>query len=235
MTASTEQLRTASQRLVLTVDALAEHDWTAPSLLPGWTRAHVVAHLALNGEAFAGAVGGVLRGERVPMYVSDQRRDGDIETLATAPPAELRGRLVAAVEAADAALVALGEAPAAVSDTVIDRTPDGDRHFPVSQIGTMRLRELEIHHVDLGSGYSPADWPAEFTETLLASTLERHQGSVDAEVVATDLDRRHRLGAGGPTVSGPAHGLAWWLTGRAPYPGAEVSSDDGALPGIEGM
>ena len=86
MTASTEQLRAASQRLMTTVDALAEDDWAAPSLLPGWTRAHVLAHLALNGEAFAGAIGGVLRGERVPMYVSDQSRDEDIDTLATVPP-----------------------------------------------------------------------------------------------------------------------------------------------------
>ena len=53
-------------------------------------------------------------------------------------------------------------------------------------------------------------------------------------LVSTDRDWTGGT-VGGPTVSGPTHGLAWWLTGRAPYPGAEVTSDDGVLPGIEGM
>ena len=49
--ATTASLRDADHRLVRTVDGLSDEQLAAPSLLPGWTRAHVVAHLALNAEA----------------------------------------------------------------------------------------------------------------------------------------------------------------------------------------
>ena len=52
-------------RLVRTVDGFTGDDWSLPTGLPGWTRAHVVAHLALNAEGLVGALGGVVAGEPV--------------------------------------------------------------------------------------------------------------------------------------------------------------------------
>jgi maleylpyruvate isomerase len=49
-------LETSATALIRTVDALGADELAAPSLLPGWTRAHVVAHLALNGTALAGVL-----------------------------------------------------------------------------------------------------------------------------------------------------------------------------------
>ena len=49
-------LDAGTRRLVRTVDALDDEQWPQPSLLPGWSRAHVVAHLLLNAEALAGAL-----------------------------------------------------------------------------------------------------------------------------------------------------------------------------------
>ena len=46
-----ELLAAANQRLVRVVDALDDATFATPSLLPDWTVGHVVAHLALNGEA----------------------------------------------------------------------------------------------------------------------------------------------------------------------------------------
>ena len=48
-----ELLPEATQRLVRTVDGLDDDALAAPSGLPDWTRAHVVAHLALNAEGLA--------------------------------------------------------------------------------------------------------------------------------------------------------------------------------------
>jgi maleylpyruvate isomerase len=48
-----ELLPEATQRLVRTVDRLDDEALAAPSGLPGWTRGHVVAHLALNAEGMA--------------------------------------------------------------------------------------------------------------------------------------------------------------------------------------
>ena len=65
-------LEASATSLNRTVDALGAEELAAPSLLPGWSRAHVVAHLALNGVALAGVLDAVLRGEPVAMYESDE-------------------------------------------------------------------------------------------------------------------------------------------------------------------
>ena len=50
-----------------------------PSLLPGWTRAHVLGHLARNADALVRTLEGTRRGERVPMYAGEAERAADIE------------------------------------------------------------------------------------------------------------------------------------------------------------
>ena len=228
-------LRAASQRLVRTVDALGEEDWGGPSLLPGWTRGHVVAHLALNAEGLAGAVRGVVAGPAAPMYASPEARDADIATLGEADPTVLRERLLGAVTDLADALVALVAQPPALLDATIERTPGAPRTFRAGAVAWMRLREVEIHHVDLARDYSPGAWPTPFTLALLDDLAGRRATNPAVDLVARDLDRRWRIGEGGPTVSGPAAGLAWWLTGRPPYPGLDLTSEGGALPELEGM
>ena len=53
----------ATQRLVRTVDSLDDEELATPSGLPDWTRAHVVAHLALNAEGLAGVLRSRIEGE----------------------------------------------------------------------------------------------------------------------------------------------------------------------------
>jgi maleylpyruvate isomerase len=223
-----ELLREASARLARTVDAFSDDDWTAPSLLPGWSRAHVVAHLLLNAEGLAASLQGVLAGEEVPMYPSQQRRNGDIEELAAAgDPTELRDRLLASTtDLADA----IAAVPPDAWDTTIERVPGGGRAFPARAIPDMRLRELEIHHADLGTGYSPADWLDGVAVRVLDAMTSRGAASRPFRARPTDVDRTWTFGEGGPTVSGTAADLAWWLTGRGN--GTGLTSDDGELPGI---
>jgi len=52
-------------RLIL---RLGEAELRRPSALPGWSRAHVVAHLARNADATARRVHGALRGIDEPKY-----------------------------------------------------------------------------------------------------------------------------------------------------------------------
>src|ERR687898_370646 len=87
-----ELLAAANQRLIRTVDGLDDATFATPSLLPEWTVGHVTAHLALNGEALAGALDGVATDTGTPMYASQEARDGDIAELGVASPAELRSR-----------------------------------------------------------------------------------------------------------------------------------------------
>ncbi len=73
-------IEAASDRLLATVDALSDDQLRAPSVLPDWSRGHVVAHLVLNAEGLAGALTGLAAGEPTPIYASGEARDADIES-----------------------------------------------------------------------------------------------------------------------------------------------------------
>lgn len=217
----------ATARLIRTVDGLPDSAYAEPSLLPDWTRSHVVAHLALNSEGLAGALGGLVEGEPTSMYASQEARDGDIAELATAEPADLRDRLLAGSTYLDDAV---GAVPGDGWSTELERTPGGPT-FVAANVPSMRLREVEIHHVDLDAGYTPAAWSPEFCRLLLDG-MSKRTGDAAFTVDPTDLDGTWSIGSGvGPTVTGPAGALGWWLTGRTPD--ASVTSSTGTLPEVE--
>jgi maleylpyruvate isomerase len=221
-------LEAGTRRLVRTVDALADDQWPQPSLLPGWSRAHVVAHLTLNAEGLSAALEGVHEGRPVPMYASQERRDGDIVALATsASPSVLRDRFLASTTVIGEWVEELADNLAGVD---IERVPGG-RSFPAGMVGQMRVREVEIHHADLGLDYTAADWSPEFVALLLDYLTSTFAGSEGFVAHATDLDRSWTFGAGGPTVSGVGTALAWWTTGRGTGDG--LTSDDGRVPRME--
>src|SRR5215210_274535 len=146
-----ELLQEATQRLVRTVDGLDDEDLAGRSGLPDWTRAPVVAHLALNAEGLAGVLQGRIEGEPATMYRSDEARRQDIHELAAAEPAELRERFLAGTTLLNDAVDRL---PDELWTETFERTPGG-RVIRYAAIPGMRLREVEIHHVDLAAGFGP--------------------------------------------------------------------------------
>lgn len=129
------------------------------------------------------------------MYASPQQRAAEIEQGARMVPAELR-RLVAESAAALAAdLAALDEA--AWSAEVV--TAQG-RTIPAAQIPWLRAREVMVHAVDLGTGLTFADLPADFTTELLVDVVRKRAGVGEAPALAAWLTGR--------TVDVPALG-AW--------------------------
>ncbi|MET0999378.1 MAG: maleylpyruvate isomerase family mycothiol-dependent enzyme [Marmoricola sp.] len=218
-------LDASSQEFTRTVDALTEEQLAAPSLLPGWSRAHVVAHVALNGHSLAAVIDGLVHDNPVAMYDSDEQRDADIEELAHAEPSELRERhLVAITEFADA--VALMDE--SHWSGRIDRLPGGPA-WPMVTVVPTRRRELEVHHVDLGTSYTRADWPDDFVVELLDTVTVDHAADGPFRVHATDLGRDWFVGdEGGPAVMGRGSDLGWWLTGRGE--GEGLSCETGVLP-----
>jgi maleylpyruvate isomerase len=223
----TELLRESTQRLVRTVDSLPDPAFGEPSGLPAWTRAQVVAHLILNAEGLADALTGLVQGEPTPMYRSQDARDEDIDKLGAAEPSELRDRLLAAT-------TQFADAVAAVPEdswgTEIERVPGGPV-FRAGAVPGMRLREVEIHHADLDAGYTRADWPPEFATLLLDSMAKRGAWTEPFRVHPTDVEGTWAFGEGGPTVTGAAADLGWWLTGRGSGEGL-TSDSGGELPGI---
>jgi maleylpyruvate isomerase len=235
---ASDLLGEASTRVLRTVDGFHGADWVTPSLLPAWTRAHVVAHLALNAEGMARALRGVVADEDEydgprTMYDSDEKRDADIDELAVSETSEIRDRLLAGTTVLREAIDAL---PSDRWETRVERTPGG-RAIRVGAFPGMRLRELEIHHVDLDSGYTPADWSLEFAEHLVDAMVKRLDPSRAVEIRPLDSRRTWVVGDGEseypvPVVTGPAAQIGWWLTGR-PAPDT-VTCSHGELPEIEG-
>lgn len=226
----TDPIPAATERLLTTVDSLADDDWAAPSVCTGWSRAHVIAHVALNAEGLGGAVRGLLEGRPTTMYASDADRDAAIAALAAAAPAEVRERLRSSAALFAKATADLSSIP---GGTTFDRTPGG-RQMLAHGVPLLRLREVEIHHADLEAGYGHADWPPENAIRFFEHDAGRYDGP-PLSAHATDLDRTYPLGSpadGDPVISGPVSALAWWLTGRDP--GQLVTSSTGDVPGMEG-
>lgn len=205
------RIEAATVRLLTTADALPDDAWAAPSVCEGWSRSHVLAHVALNAEGLAGALRGLTEGVPTAMYASNEQRAADILELAAAPPAAIRSRLQSSAEAFDHALAALG----VTADERFERTPGGQL-LRAGVVPLLRLREVEIHHADLEVGYAHPDWPRENSITFLE--LAKHQGMrPDCRLVATDGDETWELGSpspDSPVLGGPASALAWWASGR---------------------
>jgi maleylpyruvate isomerase len=161
-----DQIDYATQRLLGTARVIPEPDLREPSLLPGWTRAHVLAHLARNADAMRTLLVGARSGQERSAYASAQEREADIEQGAGRSAKDLAEDLASSAMALRTVMIGLpGEAwqfPV--------RVPDSGP-FPAEGLLTRRLVEVELHHCDLGSGYGPADWPAAFATMDLPEPL----------------------------------------------------------------
>ncbi|MEU4678201.1 maleylpyruvate isomerase family mycothiol-dependent enzyme [Micromonospora sp. NPDC023737] len=209
----TGEVQAATARLLGTAAVLDEVGLASASLLPGWSRGHVLAHLARNADGFVNLLTAARTGEPRPMYASPATRAGDIEAgAARTADAHLDDLRRSADRFGDAVAAMPAEAWAA---TVA--TPGGPR--VAAELVWCRLRELEVHHLDLAAGHRPADWPEGFAHRLLHEVATDLAGRPDVPAMVLRFDgTRHELvvGArdGAPVVAGPAPDLAAWLIGR---------------------
>ncbi len=221
-----EMAEDATGRLL---DSLAEVDdaWCrAPSLLPGWSRGHLLTHLARNADGIRGMVAGAAEGREVTMYGTGDARETDIEAGAHRSASEL----VDDVRQSSSALFAtcLG-----VPDAVWEATPEwrNGRRQRLSDAPVVRVVELELHRVDLDAGYTPADWPAPHASLLVEAGLKRLGFVPDPPAVRVRVDGEDTTrGSDAPDaveVSGSAADLVLWLTGRSDGAGLHC---DGQLP-----
>ncbi|MGW4500649.1 maleylpyruvate isomerase family mycothiol-dependent enzyme [Micromonospora sp. NPDC004336] len=224
----TGEVDAATDRLLRTAAAFDDAGVAAASLLPGWTRGHVLAHLARNADAMVNLLTAARTGEPVPMYASAQARDADIEAGAARPPdAHLDDLRRSADRFTDAVAAMPVEAWAATVQT--RRGP-----WPATMLVWGRLREVEVHHVDLAAGYRPADWPEAFAHRLLHEVAGGLAERADVPPMVLRFDgSRHEVVVGdraaAPTVTGSAPELAAWLIGRSPGTVLTVTPD-GPLP-----
>ena len=212
------------------VGALPDDALRRPSALPGWTRAHVVAHLARNAEALTRLATWARTGVETPMYPSREARAADIESSADAPDQTLRDELVSTAEDLDAAFAALDATT--WRNTVRSAL---ERPLPAVEVPWMRIREVWLHAVDLDAGATLADLPPEVVDALLddaTGMLTTRDGCPAALLRPTDRERDWTLGPAPHLVelSGTAADLLGWLIGRTDGDGVTATVQEGGLP-----
>ncbi len=226
--AATALLHTSAQRVT-------DQQAREPSLLPGWSRGHLLTHLARNADSLRNLLAWARTGVPTPQYSSPQERSEGIERGAGRPAAELLADLDESAAALDAAAASL---PAAAWAAHVAGT--GDDGHPAWYTLWRRLTEVEIHHADLGLGYSPADWPLAFATYSLEQYAELLSSARSPTTVlrASDALVVARIGPPGDqpatTVTGPVRALLAWLTGRSTGDGlsAEPAGPLPALPSL---
>lgn len=194
-TVEIDRCRVAQAELDRRLVGLTEEAARRPSRLPDWTVAHVLAHIARNADSVVRRLQGAIDDEVVDQYAGGPAgREAEIEESAPLPVGELVGYVGRSSAAVDRVI-------AAMPDEAWDRLSRGvgGNLAPAHRVVYSRWREVEVHHVDLGLGYAPADWPAALVEGWLPDVLSGLPDRADhAELLAWAIGR------------GPAPDLAPW-------------------------
>ncbi|MFF4186674.1 maleylpyruvate isomerase family mycothiol-dependent enzyme [Streptomyces sp. NPDC001691] len=210
-----DQVRGSAARLVAALAPLTDLQAREASALEGWSRGHVITHLARSADVYR--------------WLLALARTGT-EPGPRADAATLERALREGAGRGASELVAdLGVS--------LDRLLDEAASLPVERWATLVsalagwrhpawftlhrcLRELETHHVDLSVGYTAANWPVDYVGWELdgaVSALAARRFPL-ARIHAEDLGRSWVLSANGPTVTGPGHAVLSWLAGRGTDP-----------------
>lgn len=192
-------LAAATDRLLDTTGHLDDRSARQPSLLPGWSVGHVLTHVARNADGILRLVDWARSGEPTPMYPSLESRERDIEAGSGRPAADLLDDVRDSATRLAVTLDLLSTS----ADDALDRLvifgvpqPGQKPDSPGRTLPFARLREVEIHHVDLRLGYRPVDWPADFVERTL---LFVHSRSGPVDVIGDPADvLAWRIGRGTP-------------------------------------
>ena len=210
------------------LNELPDEDFAGPSLLPGWTRAHVAAHVGLNARAITRLTEWAATGVETPMYSTPTERDEEIEFSATLPIQAIRNLSAHAAVHLNVEWRDLTEE--AWTHTI--RTAQG-RVMPVSETVWMRTREVWVHAVDLDNGGSVRQFPPELIDLLLEDLVRvwRRKRPVDGPNIRLEPDDRPTAFAidpdsGATVIRGDAVDLVAWGIGRGPHRATTAAGDE---------
>ncbi|MFJ9714192.1 maleylpyruvate isomerase family mycothiol-dependent enzyme [Streptomyces sp. NPDC101234] len=210
-----DQINAATGHLLETAARFTDADVRAPSLLPGWSRGHVLTHVARNADGGRNLLIWARTGRETPEYPSLAARDEQIEAGAGRSATELIADLRSA--AVRFAMEYREMPPEAWNQTV--RWTRGQERA-AARAADSRLCEVLIHHVDLNADYTPAQWPTGFVRDMLSrvvASFSARDGAPAMRLHTTDTETGYDIGTArlAPIIHGPQASLLAWLMGRA--------------------
>ncbi|WP_120004644.1 maleylpyruvate isomerase family mycothiol-dependent enzyme [Nesterenkonia muleiensis] len=199
------------------VGELNDAELDGDTLLSGWNRRHLVAHVGYNARAISRLVYWANTGIETPMYSSPEDRNREIELGATMPTRALR-------HLNDHAAVSLNvewrDTPAEKWENIV-RTAQG-RQVPLSETVWMRTREVWLHAIDLDNGARFSDVPISVLERLLGDITGAWRNRGTDPGFAIEVTGRPDLGVSGAgageasatSIQGSLSAVVSWASGR---------------------
>jgi maleylpyruvate isomerase len=186
------RLGESTDRLLATADGLTDDQAAGASRLPGWTRGHVLTHIARNADSLVWRLEGAESGDLRDQYPGGlEQRSSDIEEGAARPAAELVRDVRQSADAVDRVMAGLSpagwDAPSRTSRGVVEDSRDAV---------LSRWREVVVHHGDLGLG--PVPLPPALVEVWLPRELPRLAERSDPAALLSWV-----IGRGEPPVLAP--------------------------------
>jgi maleylpyruvate isomerase len=204
----------AHRRLLERLDVLTDDLVGQPSLLPGWTVGHALAHLARNADSHLRILVAASGGDVVDQYPDGAAgRAAEIERDAARPAADHRADVARTAAQLEQAWRDATERTWAGHGRSVTGDPIACTDLPFR-----RWRETVVHHADLGHvdarlGLRPADWPGDYVR-------EEHQRLAGAWA------SRRSMGLTELPVAVRAlaeHDRVAWLLGRLQLDGVDAA------------
>jgi len=216
-----DELDRSTDRLLSAVEKQPAESVPEPSLLPGWSRGHVLTHLARQADALLNHYTWVRTGVETPAYASQETRAADIEAGAGRPLAEQLDDLRSSCARLS------GTRPLAVGRGVgpLHRAARGAAGRPPGSRGGGCARSRYTTST-CSSGTPRRTGRSRSRHRLLHEVASGLRG-LDLTLDVAGLGHPVHVGAGGDAVvAGSAADLAAWLTGRST--GAGLTTPDGS-------
>jgi maleylpyruvate isomerase len=210
------------------LNELSDTELDGPSLLPGWNRRHVTAHIGYNARAIARLIEWASTGVETPMYASTDVRDKEINFGATLSPIALRNLFDHSAVHLNVEWRDLPEHSWHHKVKTIQA-----REVPATETIWMRTREVWTHAVDLDNGATFADIPVPVLEGLLRDiTGAWKTRGTDTGLLVNVTDQTISMTFGDTetesplVISGPLAAITQWAAGRGNF--GVTASQNGA-------
>ena len=183
----------AHQRLLASLENLTDAQCRQDSLLPNWSRGHVLTHLARNADSHVNLLQSAVRGEVGKQYPSIEKRNADIESGSSRNASELVVDLRVSIYGLEAAWASANEKVWSGQGRNL-----GGNIIEISSLVFLRWREVEFHHADLNLGFgyddlTPLYVRLELDQQIMLWRSRKPMGMTELPDIAKKLSPSQRL------------------------------------------